>query len=179
MKKSLNDNKTKSGFKRNSMVKNIETSNVNLNKNKFNKRRSTIRNNKNEVIIGAQNRKIDRLQKESFILTSKMKKKKQSSFILTPNRSTFYNSSGIDYNSNLSENITNHKNNFNKSLKKSNSYWTINKTKNEGHLTHKPKLFHKNEIDKNNIINKVFSKKLKEFQMKRENSIINSIQNKK
>ena len=145
--------------------------------NKFEKQ--IIRNNKNEVIIGAQNRKIDRLQKESFILTSKMKKKKQSSFILTPNRSTFYNSSGIDYNSNLSENITNHKNNFNKSLKKSNSYWTINKTKNEGHLTHKPKLFHKNEIDKNNIINKVFSKKLKEFQMKRENSIINSIQNKK
>ena len=50
IKKSLNDNKTKSGFKRNSMIKNIETNNANLNKNKFNKRRSTIRNNKNEEI---------------------------------------------------------------------------------------------------------------------------------
>ena len=143
--------------------------------NKFEKQ--IIRNNKNEVIIGAQNRKIDRLQKESFILNSKMKKKKQSSFILTPNRSTFYNSSKIDFNSNVSENITNNKNNINKTLRKSNSYFALNKTKHEGPLIKNTKQFQKREISKNSLTNKALSQKLKEFQMQRENNIINSFQN--
>ena len=80
-----------------------------------------IRNNKNEIIIGAQNRKIDRLQKESYVLSHNLKHKRQSSSIFTPNKSTLYNSSAIDFNSNLSENITTNKNNYNKSMKKSNN----------------------------------------------------------
>jgi len=146
-----------------------------------------IRNNKNEVIIGAQNRKIDRLQKESYILTHNLnmnlKNKRQSSSILTPNRSTLYNSSGIDFNSNLSENNTTNKNNLNKTLKKSNSCMTINKSKNKRPLSYKLKKFPENKINKNFTTNKVlsreFSSKLKEFQIERENNIINSIKEKK
>jgi hypothetical protein len=146
-----------------------------------------IRNNKNEVIIGAQNRKIDRLQKESYILTHNLnmnlKNKRQSSSILTPNRSTLYNSSGFDFNSNLSENNTTNKNNLNKTLKKSNSCMTINKSKNKRPLSYKLKKFPENKINKNFTTNKVlsreFSSKLKEFQIERENNIINSIKEKK
>ena len=143
------------------------------------------RNNKNEIIIGAQNRKIDRLQKESYILTHNMnmKNKRQGSSILTPNRSTLYNSSGFDFNSNFSENNTTNKNNLNKTLKKSNSCLTINKPKNKRPLSYKLKKFPENKINKNFTTNKVlsreFSSKLKEFQIERENNIINSIKEKK
>ena len=143
------------------------------------------RNNKNEIIIGAQNRKIDRLQKESYILTHNMnmKNKRQGSSILTPNRSTLYNSSGFDFNSNFSENNTTNKNNLNKTLKKSNSCLTINKPKNKRPLSYKLKKFPENDVNKNFTTNKVlsreFSSKLKEFQIERENNIINSIKEKK
>jgi hypothetical protein len=143
------------------------------------------RNNKNEIIIGAQNRKIDRLQKESYILTHNMnmKNKRQGSSILTPNRITLYNSSGFDFNSNFSENNTTNKNNLNKTLKKSSSCLTINKPKNKRPLSYKLKKFPENKLNKNFTTNKVlsreFSSKLKEFQIERENNIINSIKEKK
>ena len=142
-----------------------------------------IRNNKNEIIIGAQNRKIDRLQKESYVLSHNLKHKRQSSSIFTPNKSTLYNSSAIDFNSNLSENITTNKNNYNKSMKKSNSCMTINKSKYKRPLSYKPKKIPENNINKNYTTNKVisreFSSKLKEFQIERENNLINSSLNKK
>ena len=142
-----------------------------------------IRNNKNEIIIGAQNRKIDRLQKESYVLSHNLKHKRQSSSIFTPNKSTLYNSSAIDFNSNMSENITTNKNNYNKSMKKSNSCMTINKSKYKRPLSYKPKKIPENNINKNYTTNKVisreFSSKLKEFQIERENNLINSSLNKK
>ena len=142
-----------------------------------------IKNNKNEVIIGAQNRKIDRLQKESYLLTHNIKHKRQSSSILTPNKSTFYNSSAVDFNSNLSENITTCKNNYNKSMKKSNSCFTVNKIKHKRPLSNQLKKFPENRIKRNFTTNKILSRelssKLKEFQMEKENNIINSSQSKK
>ena len=112
-----------------------------------------------------------------------MKNKRQGSSILTPNRSTLYNSSGFDFNSNFSENNTTNKNNLNKTLKKSNSCLTINKPKNKRPLSYKLKKYPENKINKNFTTNKVlsreFSSKLKEFQIERENNIINSIKEKK
>jgi hypothetical protein len=141
------------------------------------------KNNYHEVIIGVQNRKIDRLQKESLILNNNFRNKKQSTTLLTPNRSTLYNSTGIEYNSNISENITNRKTNFNKSIKKSNSCLQINKIEYKRPISHKIKKYSEIKTDRNCIINKhlpkEFSSKLREFQMDRENNIINSVQNKK
>ena len=141
------------------------------------------RNNKNEVIIGAQNRKINRLEKESIITAFSVKNKRHNNIsLLTPNRSTLYNSSAIDYNSNISENLTSNKNKFNKVIKKSNSCLTINKSKNKRPLSHKLNNFPENNRIRNYTTNKVlsrdFSNKLREFQMDRENKIINSLQDK-
>ena len=141
------------------------------------------RNNKNEVIIGAQNRKINRLEKESIITAFNVKNKRHNNIsLLTPNRSTLYNSSAIDYNSNISENLTSNKNKFNKVIKKSNSCLTINKSKNKRPLSHKLNNFPENNRIRNYTTNKVlsrdFSNKLREFQIDRENKIINSLQDK-
>ena len=68
-------------------------------------------------------------------------------------------------------------------MKKSNSCLTINKPKNKRPLSYKLKKFPENKINKNFTTNKVlsreFSSKLKEFQIERENNIINSIKEKK
>ena len=140
------------------------------------------RNNSNEVVIGAQNRRIDRLQKESFLLKHNLRNEKSSS-LLTPNRSTIYNSSAIDIHTNFSENVTSIKNNNVKSMKKSSSYLSINKLKYKRPLSHKLRKFPENNLNKINTTNKVLSReissKLREFQLDRENNIINSCQNKK
>ena len=140
------------------------------------------KNNKNEVIIGAQNRKINRLQKESLILNHNLRNKKQNSTQLT-HRSTFYNTTAIDFNSNISENITTNKNNFNKFIKKSNSCVQMNKIKNRRPISHKIKKFSEINPDKNytsyKVLSNEFSSKLREFQIERENKLINFTQNKK
>ena len=124
------------------------------------------KNNKNEVVIGAQNRRIDRLQKESFLLKHNLRNEKSSS-LLTPNRSTIYNTSAIDIHTNFSENVTSIKNNNIKSMKKSSSYLSINKSKYKRPLSHKLRKFPENNLNKINTTNKVlsreFSSKLKEL----------------
>ena len=162
------------GENKDEIIKELKNKLILMN-NKF--QEQMIRNNKNEVIIGAQNRKIDRLQKESFVLNHNiiMKNKRQGSSILTPNnRSTLFNSSAIDFNSNLSENNTTNKNNYiNKTIKKSNSYLSLNKAKNK-----RPLSINKNYTT-NKVLSREFSSKLKEFQIDRENNIINSMKEKK
>ena len=139
------------------------------------------KNNRNEVIINTQNRRIERIEKlqRDNILVTNIKNKKQSSSILTPNKSTLYNSSGIDFNANLSE--TTNKNNFNKSsLKKSNSCISINKHNRP--LSHVIKKFPENNVSRNYKTNKFsreYSSKSKEFLLEHEKSIINKSQGKK
>ena len=138
------------------------------------------KNNKNDVIIEVQNRKINRLQRETLILNHN---KNKSNSLLT-HRSTFYNSTAVDINSNISENLTNNKNNFNKFIKKSSSCLQMNnKIKNRRPISHKIKKFSEITIDKTNSTYKVLSNelsyKLREFQIERENKIINDTQNKK
>ena len=138
------------------------------------------KNNKNEVIIGAQNRKINRLQRESLLINHNIKNK--SNTLLTY-RSTLYNSSAVDINYNISENLTSNKNNFNKFIKKSNSCVQMNKIKNRRPISHKLKKFSEITTDKTNSTYKVlsneYSSKLREFQIERENKLINYTQNKK
>ena len=141
-----------------------------------------IKNNNKEVIIGAQNRKIELLQKQSFILKHNLRNDKSSS-LLTPNRSTIYNSSAIDIKTNFTENITSIKNNNIKTMKKSNSYLSLNKSKYKRPLSNTFRKFPENNLNKihtaNKVLSREFSFKIKEFQIDRENKIINSFQNKK
>ena len=138
------------------------------------------KNNKNDVIIEVQNRKINRLQRETLILNHN---KNKSNSLLT-HRSTFYNSTAVDINSNISENLTNNKNNFNKFIKKSSSCLQMNnKIKNRRPISHKIKKFSEITTDKTSSTYKVLSNelsyKLREFQIERENKLINDTQNKK
>ena len=84
-------------------------------------------NNKNICVINSQNRKIDKLEKGTIIYNNLLKHKKQGSLIITPNRSTIYNSSAIEFNS-FNSNIS-ISNKIDKSLKKSNSLMNINKSR--------------------------------------------------
>ena len=142
------------------------------------------KNNKYDVIIGAQNRKINRLQRESLIVNYNNIKNKSNS--LLTHRSTFYNSTALDINYNISENTTTNKNknNFNKFIKKSNSCAQMNnKIKNRRPISHKLKKFSDITTDKTNstykVVSNEFSSKLREFQIERENKLINFTQNKK
>ena len=150
-----------------------------------------IRNNRNEVIIGTQNRRIERLlQKDNIILSNFKNNKRQSSSILTPNKSTLYNSSAVDFYSNLSENnnananLTSNKNNNFIVLKKSNSCMSINKQK-QRPLSNKLRKFPENNISRNyktnntNKLSKEFSSKLREFHLEHEKSLINKTLGKK
>ena len=83
-------------------------------------------NNKNIYIINTQNRKIDKLQKEAIIYNNILNHKNHSSSIISPNKSTIYNSSAIEFNS-INSNNSISKNN--KSLKKSSSLINAKKIK--------------------------------------------------
>ena len=72
-------------------------------------------NNNNILVINSQNRKIDKLEKDTILYNNLLKYKKKSSLILSPNKS---NSSAIDFKS-INTNNTLNKNNINFSLKKS------------------------------------------------------------
>ena len=76
-------------------------------------------NNKNICVINSQNRKIDKLQKDTILYNNLLKYKNINSSILTPNKSTLYNSFVND--------ISNRNNFDNKTLKKSSSVLSINK----------------------------------------------------
>ena len=67
-------------------------------------------NNKNICVINSQNRKIDKLQKDTILYNNLLKYKNINSSILTPNKSTLYNSFVND--------ISNRNNFDNKTLKK-------------------------------------------------------------
>ena len=138
-----------------------------------------IKNNKNEIIVNAQKRRIERFQNSSTVLLTNFKNKKQSSSILTPNKSTLYNSSLNDFNANLSD--TTNKNNYNKSIKKSNSCISVNKNKRP--LSHFPKRkFQENKIGRNyktNSIQKEFYSKSGEFLSEHEKYVIDKTQGKK
>ena len=97
-------------------------------------------NNKNIFIINSQNRKIDKLQKDTLLYNNLLKHKNINSPILTPNKSTLYNSSAIDN--------SNRNNINNKTLKKSSSVLSINKD----NYPLSPKI---RKISTNNSINKL------------------------
>ena len=88
-------------------------------------------NNQKICVINSQNRKIDKLEKDSIIYNNILRYKKPNSSIslLSPNKSTIYNSSAIEFNSINSNNSLNKKNINNKSLKKSNSYLYVNNSR--------------------------------------------------
>lgn len=75
-------------------------------------------NNKNICIMNSQNRKIDKLQKDTILYNNLLNHKNINSSILTPNKSTLYNSSAIGN--------SNRNNINNKTLKKSSSVLSIN-----------------------------------------------------
>lgn len=75
-------------------------------------------NNKNICIMNSQNRKIDKLQKDTILYNNLLNHKNINSSILTPNKSTLYNSSVIGN--------SNRNNINNKTLKKSSSVLSIN-----------------------------------------------------
>ena len=97
-------------------------------------------NNKNICVINSQNRKIDKLQKDTLLYNNLLKHKKINSSILTPNKSTLYNSFVND--------ISNRNNFDNKTLKKSSSVLSINKD----NYPLSPKI---RKISTNNSINKL------------------------
>jgi hypothetical protein len=114
-------------------------------KNKVNKLEISLEeqikiNNKNIFVINSQNRKIDKLQKDTLLYNNLLKHKNINSSILTPNKSTLYNSSAIDY--------SNRNNINNKTLKKSSSVLSINKV----NYPLSPKI---RKISTNNSINKL------------------------
>jgi len=93
-------------------------------KNKINKLEFSLNeqiniNNKNICVINSQNRKIDKLQNDTILYNNLLKHKNINSSMLSPNKTTLYNSSAIDIN---------YRNNIsNKTLKKSSSVLSINK----------------------------------------------------
>ena len=83
-------------------------------------------NNQNVYVLNSQNRKIDRLEKDSIIYKNLLNMKKISSSLIQPNRSTLYKSSTIEFNS-INSNNSISKNNI--ILKKSSSLVNINKSR--------------------------------------------------
>ena len=121
-------------------------------------------NNKNICVINSQNRKIDKLQKENIVFNNLLNHRKLGSSIITPNKSTIYNSSAIDFNSFNSNNSLS-KND--KSLKKSNSLMNINKSR-QPFSPKAKKILNNNN---NNDLFRPISPKIKDF-------TINKIKNK-
>ena len=117
-------------------------------------------NNKNICVINSQNRKVDKLEKETIVYNNLLKYKKPSSSIITPNKSTIYNSSAIEFNSLNSNNNSISKNT--KSLKKSSSYININ-----NRHPFSPKIRNKYQNNSNDISNRPISPKIKDFAFKK------------
>ena len=113
-------------------------------------------NNKNVCVINSQNRIIDKLQKEIIVFNNMIKIKKPTSSIITPNKSTNYNSSAIDFNS-INSNNSLSKNN--KSLLRSRSCLNINNTK----QPFSPKVRKINENNSINNFQRPLSPKIKDF----------------
>ena len=117
-------------------------------------------NNKNICVINSQNRKIDKLEKETIVYNNLLKYKKPSSSIISPNKSTIYNSSAIEFNSLNSNNNSVSKNT--KSLKKSSSYININNRN-----PFSPKIRNQYQNKSNNDFSRPFSPKIKESAIKK------------
>jgi hypothetical protein len=84
-------------------------------------------NNQNVYVLNSQNRKIDKLQRDTIIYKNLLNFKKISSSIMQPNKSTVCQSSIIEFNSINSNNNSISKNN--RTLKKSSSLVNISKSR--------------------------------------------------